>query len=82
MSNEPTPTVSRARSEGGSPAHHPTLYRTDRYGCWGFCKCGWESPVLSNVMSVHLAFGIHLVETLERDLRSHYARADRIEGQS
>lgn len=53
---------SQKRQYGDQPKHHPTLYQTGRAGCWGFCACGWESPVLTNVMSVHLAFGIHLVQ--------------------
>lgn len=54
---------SRKRLLGDQPKHHPTLYRTGQFGCWGFCFCGWESDLFPNVLSVHLAFGQHLIET-------------------
>lgn len=41
-------------------AHHPTLCRTGRYGCWAECVCGWESQVYTTVTGAHLAFGQHL----------------------
>lgn len=41
--------------------HHPTLYSTGRFGCWGLCRCGWKSDVYTTVVGVHLAFGQHLI---------------------
>ncbi len=50
---------------GDVSAHHPVLYRTGRYGCWGGCVCGWEARTWTTVVGVHLEFGWHLLANRE-----------------
>jgi hypothetical protein len=42
--------------------HHPILYSTGRYGCWGVCQCGgWRSRTWTSIVGVELDFGRHLL---------------------
>lgn len=45
-----------------TPRHHPAIYATGRYGCWGECACGqWQSRAWTTISGVHLEFGEHLL---------------------
>lgn len=43
--------------------HHPSLYRSRRYGTWCVCTCTWQSRHYTTTSGAHLEYGQHLLAT-------------------